>query len=126
MLEEYNPKIVVIELGGNDALRGYPIASIQDNLTNMSEIAKNSGCIVLLVEMRIPPNYGIRYTNAFAKIFANVAHSTDIRLVPFILEDVALDRTLMQDDGIHPSAKAQPILLNAIWPILKKAIADSS
>ncbi|HEX7034545.1 MAG TPA: arylesterase [Pseudomonadales bacterium] len=117
-LERHQPDVVIIELGGNDGLRGYPIASIRDNLSRMVALARDAGCRVLLVGMQIPPNYGPRYTRAFVEVFAEVAEEHDVPLVPFLLEDVALRPGLMQADGIHPTAEAQEMLLDTVWPHL--------
>ncbi len=119
VIDEHTPAIVIIELGGNDGLRGYPISKIRANLTAMVDMVQQAGAVPLLVAMRIPPNYGARYTSAFDSVFAEVAQSTGAHLVPFILNDVALDDGLMQDDGIHPTAEAQPLLLDAVWSYLE-------
>lgn len=117
-LERHDPEVVIIELGGNDGLRGYPIASIRDNLSRMVELALDAGSRVLLVGMQLPPNYGPRYTRAFAEVFNEVAEQHGVPLVPFLLENVALRRELMQADGIHPTAEAQETLLETLWPHL--------
>jgi acyl-CoA thioesterase I len=117
-LTAHRPDVVVIELGGNDGLRGYPVDSIRDNLTAMVRVTRGAGSAVLLVGIEIPPNYGPRYTRAFADVFREVAESEDVPLVPFILEQVALEPGLMQADGIHPTAEAQPLLLETVWPEL--------
>jgi acyl-CoA thioesterase I len=117
-LEAHDPDVVIIELGGNDGLRGYPIASIRDNLSSMVVLAKQAGGDVLLVGMQIPPNYGHRYTRSFAEVFLQVAQDHDVPVVPFLLENVALLPELMQDDGIHPKAVAQELLLETVWPYL--------
>ncbi len=118
-LAEHDPEVVVIELGGNDGLRGYPVPRIQDNLNRMVSLARETGSRVLLVGMQIPPNYGPRYTRDFADMFHTVARDQAVALVPFLLESVALVPELMQDDGIHPTAAAQPRLLEAVWPHLE-------
>lgn len=118
LLETHEPALVIIELGGNDGLRGYPIASIRDNLSRMVELALDAGSRVLLVGMQLPPNYGPRYTRAFAEVFNEVAEQHGVPLVPFLLENVALRRELMQADGIHPTAEAQETLLETLWPHL--------
>jgi len=117
-LDEHDPEVVIIELGGNDGLRGYPIDRIRENLEDMVALAREAGSRVLLVGMQIPPNYGPRYTRAFAAVFEEVAESHDVPLVPFILEQVALRPELMQGDGIHPTGEAQELLLDAVWPHL--------
>ena len=119
VLEENEPDIVIVELGGNDGLRGYPIAKIRENLSAIVALVKASGAMPIVVAMRIPPNYGPRYTLAFDAVFAEVAKSGDALFVPFLLEEVALADNLMQDDGIHPTAEAQPLLLDAVWTHLQ-------
>lgn len=121
-LEEHDPGVVIIELGGNDGLRGYPIGRIRENLERMVALAKEAGSRVLLVGMQIPPNYGPRYTRAFAALYEEVAAAHEVPLVPFILEEVALRPELMQRDGIHPTGEAQELLLNAVWPHLAPLI----
>jgi acyl-CoA thioesterase I len=117
-LEAHDPEIVIIELGGNDGLRGYPIDSIRENLSSMVDLARQAGRQVLLLGMQIPPNYGPRYTRAFADVFLEVAEGHDVPVVPFLLERVALLPELMQADGIHPTAVAQELLLDTVWPYL--------
>lgn len=117
-LDTHDPEVVIIELGGNDGLRGYPIPRIRDNLSRMVDLAQGPGRRVLLVGMQIPPNYGPRYTRAFARMFQEVADDHEIPLVPFLLDGVALLPELMQDDGIHPTAEAQDALLDTVWPYL--------
>ena len=118
-LEIHMPDVVVIELGGNDALRGYPVDLIEQNLDAMVTIAKNAGATVVVLGMEIPPNYGARYTQAFHAVYADVATRTGVPLVPFLLDGVATNPALMQADGIHPTAAAQPRLLDNVWPTLK-------
>ncbi len=119
VLSEHDPDIVVIELGGNDGLRGYPVEKIRANLKAMIDLVKASGATPLIVAMRIPPNYGPRYTRAFDQVFGEVAQAKEALYVPFLLEKVALADNLMQDDGIHPTAEAQPLLLDAVWRSLE-------
>jgi acyl-CoA thioesterase-1 len=114
-LAAHDPAIVIIELGGNDALRGYPVARIRDNLDRLVTLSKAQSRTVLLLGMQIPPNYGPRYTNAFASMYREIAAARSVAFVPFLLEKVALTPTLMQNDGIHPNAEAQPQLLDTIW-----------
>ena len=118
-LEIHEPDIVILELGGNDGLRGYPIASIRANLLAMTEAVIASGAKPVVAGMRIPPNYGPRYTEAFHALYAEVAQATGAALVPFLIEGVATDENLMQRDGIHPSAEAQERLLDNVWPMLE-------
>ena len=108
----------MIELGGNDGLRGYPTDLVRSNLKQMVELSLASEAKVLLVGMQIPPNYGPRYTEAFYDMYEGVAKETGVALVPFFLEKVALSPGLMQSDGIHPTAEAQPLLLETLWHYL--------
>ncbi len=110
LLEQHQPTHVLIELGGNNGLQGHPIATLRENLTKMVELVKAQGAQALLQDMQIPTNYGPRYTQLFADSFALVAEATDIPLIPFFLTDIALERKLMQKDGIHPNAAAQPLI----------------
>ncbi|MBD9678145.1 arylesterase [Pseudomonas sp. PDM18] len=119
LLSEQKPKLVVIELGGNDGLRGMAPAQLQQNLSGMVEQSQKSGAKVILLGMRLPPNYGQRYTDAFAKVFDSVASEQKIALVPFFLEGVGGVQDMMQADGIHPAVAAQPKLLDNVWPTLK-------
>lgn len=120
-LSLHDPEVVIIELGGNDGLRGYPLDTIRANLEGLVRAA--SGRRILLVGMQIPPNYGPRYMRGFHELFAAVADTHEIPLVPFLLERVALDPGLMQDDGIHPTAAAQPLLLETLWPHLEPLLS---
>jgi acyl-CoA thioesterase-1 len=122
-LSEHDPDVVIIELGGNDALRGYPVTRIRSNLTELVRLAKDGAHRVLLVGMQIPPNYGPRYTRDFRDLFADVAQAEQVDLVPFFLENVALRPELMQSDGIHPTAAAQPLLLEEVWPHLEPLLS---
>ena len=117
-LAEHEPDVVVIELGGNDGLRGYPIANIRANLLAMTQAVIAAGAEPVLAGMQIPPNYGPRYTRAFYAVYREVAEATGAALVPFLLEGVATDRQLMQRDGIHPTAQAQGRLLDNAWEVL--------
>lgn len=113
------PDIVLLELGGNDGLRGLPPAQMRSNLASMIEQSQQAGADVLLLGIDIPPNYGQAYRDAFTGVFHSLADEYDVSLVPFLLEDVALNEQLMQDDGIHPTAAAQPIILDNVWPALE-------
>lgn len=119
LLAEHQPELVIIELGGNDGLRGQPPAQLQQNLAAMVQASQQQGAKVLLLGMQLPPNYGVRYTTAFAEVFPKVAGEFDVPLVPFVLEGVGGVPALMQADGIHPTAEAQPVLLENVWPALK-------
>jgi acyl-CoA thioesterase-1 len=127
LLSRHDPAVVVIEIGGNDGLRGLPVAELRRNLTAMLEAARAAGAGALVLGMRIPPNYGPRYTEEFQAVFGEVAGRYGAGLVPFVLEDIALDAALMQEDGIHPRAAAQPLILDRVWarlePLLKEARA---
>ena len=118
LLREHAPSIVVIELGGNDGLRGYPTTKIMDNLLTMTDLVKAAGAQPVIITMRIPPNYGPRYTRAFEQVFADAAEQSKATLVPFLFEELAVDAQMMQDDGIHPTAKAQPLLVEGFLPYL--------
>ena len=122
LLAAHAPDIVVIELGGNDALRGFPIAGIRDNLLAMAQAVSHSGARPVLAGMQIPPNYGPRYATAFRDVYAEVADASGAALVPFLLEDVAAVPGMMQRDGIHPEAAAQMRILDNIWPVLEPLI----
>ena len=119
VLERHNPSLVILELGGNDGLRGFPLKVIERNLNQMIEAIQAAEAQVLLVGMRIPPNYGTRYTEGFHGLYQRLAQDKAIALVPFMLEQVAVKPELMQDDRIHPRAEAQPLILDNIWPHLK-------
>jgi acyl-CoA thioesterase I len=118
-LSLHHPQIVILELGGNDGLRALPIDQMRDNLRKMVELSAASGAQVLLLGMRIPPNYGPEYTEQFSRAFADVAREKKIALVPFLLNDIALSPDLIQADGIHPNELGQPKLLGNVWPALK-------
>ena len=125
LLARHKPTHVVLELGGNDALRGLPIASTEDNLAAMTQASQKAGARVLLVGMQVPPNYGSDYTRKFAAVFADVSKRYKTGLVPFLLEGVADApdaRALFQADGIHPRAEAHPRILDNVWPALKKQL----
>ncbi|EZP65023.1 arylesterase [Pseudomonas sp. P7] len=118
-LAEHKPEVVIIELGGNDGLRGMPPTQLQQNLASMIQKSQDSGAKVLLLGMQIPPNYGKRYVDAFAKVFADVAQQKKVPLVPFFLEGIGGNSQLMQADGLHPAVAAQGKLLENVWPTLK-------
>jgi len=122
LLQQHKPAIVVIELGGNDALRGLPLASSRENMLAMARAAKAAGAKVLLLGMQVPPNYGASYGREFTELFAEVARSEKTGLVPFLLKGVA-DRpdalAWFQADRIHPLARAHPMMLDNVWPALK-------
>ena len=117
-LERHDPEVVVIELGANDGLRGLDLARTRANLEKMVVAAKASGARVLLLGMRIPPNYGSRYTEGFARGFTDVAAEHDAALLPFLLEPIATDRDAFLPDNLHPDADAQPALRDHVWSAL--------
>ena len=119
VLELHKPEIVIVELGGNDGLRGLPLATSRENLQRAINLVRGAKAKVLLVGMMIPPNYGPRYAQEFRDIFAGLATRNSVALVPFLLDEVALKPEFMQDDGIHPNAKGQPRMLENLWPRLK-------
>ena len=124
LLSLHQPAVVVVELGGNDGLRGYPIKRLRANLLDIATRAETSGARVLLLGMEIPPNYGSRYTLQFRDSFAQVADETGSALVPFMLEGIATQSALMQADGIHPRPEAQSLLLENVWPSLEPLLQD--
>jgi acyl-CoA thioesterase-1 len=115
LLDTHHPRIVVIELGGNDGLRGLSLSAMQHNIKTMIEKAKARGARVLLLGVRLPPNYGKTYTERFHRVYETLASDSKIPLVPFILEGIATDTTLMQADGLHPDAQAQKKVLENVW-----------
>lgn len=121
-LKVHRPSIVVIELGGNDGLRGTPIAVMRQNLGQMIRLAQEAGARVVLAGIQMPPNYGSRYTKEFAAVYPELARTHAVALVDFILDGVALDMGLMQADGIHPNAAAQPRVLDNAWPAIEKEL----
>ncbi|MDF0730976.1 arylesterase [Pseudomonas entomophila] len=119
LLAEHKPEVVVLELGGNDGLRGQPPQQLQQNLASMIDKAREAGAKVVLLGMRLPPNYGARYTTAFAQVYEQLATQKQVALVPFFLEGVGGVPELMQADGIHPAQGAQQRLLENAWPTIK-------
>lgn len=117
-LSLHKPDVVIIELGANDGLRGLPPLLIKNNLAEISHRAQQTGAKVLLLSMKIPPNYGKRYINLFYNIYPQLATELHIPYVPFIMEDVALSKDMMQQDGLHPNAKGQPFIAEKVWPQL--------
>ena len=119
LLAEHRPQLVIVELGGNDGLRGQPPAQLQQNLAAIIQSARESGARVLLLGMQLPPNYGARYNALFSQVYADVAGAAQVPLLGFFLDGVGGVPALMQGDGIHPNAAAQPRLLDNLWPQLK-------
>jgi acyl-CoA thioesterase-1 len=117
-LSLHHPRIVVLELGGNDGLRALPLAQMRSNLARMVDLSAAAGAKVLLLGIRMPPNYGPEYTEQFRLCYSDLARDKKLPLVPFLLKDIALDPALMQADGIHPNALGQPKLLDNVWPTL--------
>jgi acyl-CoA thioesterase I len=122
----HQPKIVILELGGNDGLRALPIAQMRANLLHMVDLALAAGAKVLLLGMRMPPNYGPDFTEQFRASFSDLARDRKLALVPFLLNDVAQFPNLMQADGIHPNELGQPKLLDNVWPTLKPLLQPSA
>lgn len=117
-LERFEPDLLIIELGGNDGLRGYPPKAMQQNIEDMATLALNADSRVLILGMLIPSNYGQAYLDQFAQAFVNAAENTESDFVPFLLEPIAQDRNYFQSDGIHPTAEAQPLLVDHVMPAL--------
>ena len=119
LLQEYRPSVVVLQLGAPDGLRGLPLAEVRANFESLIRLSREAGAKVLLVGMRIPPNYGPAYANGFHDLYGELARKHKLPLVPFFLDGIALDDSLMLEDGLHPNAAAQPKLLDVVWPQLK-------
>jgi acyl-CoA thioesterase I len=129
LLTQHKPTHVILELGGNDALRGLPLPMTQDNLTAMARASKAAGAQVLIAGMQMPPNYGRQYGESFAALFATVAKNEGAALVPFLLKgvaDVAESESLFQPDRIHPAAQAHPTILANVWPVLAPLLRGTS
>jgi len=124
-LSTFDPALIILELGGNDGLRGFPPARIRENLDKIVQQSKSSGAAVVLLGIRIPTNYGPRYTQAFEAVYRQVADELDIEWVEFFMDGVAMNDELLQADRIHPNAEAQPVLLDNAWPIISAALHDA-
>ncbi len=122
-LELHQPAIVIVELGGNDGLRGTPVAQMQRNLASIIEKARAVDAEVLVTGVMIPPNYGAEYTARFSAVYTSLVDEFEVALVPFILDGIALEPSLMQADGIHPTAAAQPRILDNVWPALQPLLS---
>lgn len=122
LLERHQPAVVVVELGGNDGLRGLSLGRTGENLGAMVEVSLKAGAKVLLLGVRLPPNYGLAYISRFARMYESVAAAHGVPLVPRFLEGVADDPALMQSDGIHPTAQGQPLMLETVWPTLEQVL----
>jgi acyl-CoA thioesterase-1 len=124
-LSLHHPQIVILELGGNDGLRALPVADMRSNLSRMIDLATAAGAKVLLLGMRIPPNYGPTYTAQFSAVYADLAQTRHVPVVSFLLDGIALNADLMQADGIHPNPSGQPRLLENVWPALLPLLKQS-
>jgi len=123
LLAAHDPELVVIELGGNDGLRGQPVGVLRENLAKMIELAQQSGARVVLAGMQIPPNYGPAYTRSLAAVYPELAVRFNTQLIEFLLADVALRPELMQADSIHPNAAGQEIVFANVWRVLRPMLA---
>jgi acyl-CoA thioesterase-1 len=126
LLERHRPAIVILELGGNDGLRGLPSDVTRQNIAKMTTLSQQAGAKVLLTGIRIPPNYGADYVGRFESIYPDVASEYGAALVPFFMENVVMDAKLMQADGVHPSIAGQPVLLDTLWPKLEPLLTPAS
>ncbi len=118
LLERESPSLLIVELGGNDGLRGLPVARMEQNLRHMIEMSASAGTQVVLAGIQIPPNYGQAYTQQFKTVFPTLANDYGVSLIEFILDGVALNPNFMQDDGIHPNALGQPRMLDNVWSVV--------
>jgi acyl-CoA thioesterase-1 len=123
-LAAHRPRIVILELGANDGLRGLPPAALKANLGAMIDQARSTGAQVLLLGMKLPPNYGGRYAEAFERVYQELAEEKQVRLLPFFLDGVAGDEHLLQSDGLHPNAEAQPLLMKSVFEKLEPLLAS--
>jgi acyl-CoA thioesterase-1 len=123
-IETFSPALIILELGGNDGLRGIPPTTMRRNLQEIIETSTESGAAVVLLGIKIPPNYGQRYIDEFERVFRELAAELEVPWIEFFMEGVALNNELMQDDGIHPNAAAQPILLDNAWPVIDSALSN--
>ena len=122
LLAEHKPALVVIELGANDGLRGLPLAQLRDNLAKILAATRAAGARAVLVGIELPINYGPQYRDGLRELYRGLAREFNVPLVPFLLEGVALDPALMQDDGLHPKAAAEPRVLDNVWKVLEPAL----
>ena len=123
-LESFTPALIILELGGNDGLRGIPTDRMRENLQTIIKTSTDSGAAVVLLGIRIPPNYGQRYIDEFDDVFRQLATELEVPWIEFFMDGIALNDDLMQADGIHPNAVAQPLLLENAWPIIHSALAN--
>lgn len=119
LLRQHQPTIVILALGANDGLRGLSLIKMQDNLKQMTELSRSQSASVLLIGMQLPPNYGPAYTRTFQNIYTELSNKSDIALVPFLLKGIGKNKTLFQPDMLHPTAEAQAIILENVWPELE-------
>lgn len=119
LLAHYHPRVVVIELGANDGLRGLPLTDLRSNLAAMIDTAQHAGAKVLLLGIEMPVNYGPQYRDGLRAVYEDLAREKHAALLPFLLEGVALQPSLMQEDGLHPVAAGEPLVLDNVWPKLK-------
>ncbi|WP_372737510.1 arylesterase [Neptunomonas sp.] len=124
LIKRHQPDWIVLALAANDGLRGMPLGIIERNITTLIELTEEAKAKPLLVGIRLPPNYGVSYTERFYTLFETLAQQYEISRVPFLLDGVALQESLMQSDGLHPNAKAQPLLLENVWPFLQPLLSD--
>lgn len=122
LLTEHKPDLVLLELGANDGLRGLPLDEIRANLVQMLTLIRNAKARPVLIGIELPINYGPQYRDGLRKLYRDVAGEFNVPLVPFLLEGVALDPALMQDDGLHPNAQGQPRLLETVWNVIRSEI----
>jgi len=122
LMDRYQPEILIIELGGNDGLRGVNPEVTRENMTRMIRLGQQGGAHILLAGIKLPPNYGVAYLEQFESMYADLADEYDTLLVPFLLNGVVFEKSLMQADGIHPNEKGQPVLLDNVWPVLETAL----
>jgi len=123
-LDNFDPDLVILELGGNDGLRGFPTGLIKGNIRTIIETSRSHGAAVVILGIKIPTNYGPRYRQAFENIYSELASELNVPWIEFFMEGVALNDELMQDDGIHPTTEAQPLLLDNAWPIIREALTE--
>lgn len=123
LLDRHSPSLVVIELGANDGLRGIAVSEAERNLRRMIDLTATGDIATLLLEMRIPPNYGPAYATRFEDMYVRLGDLDRVRLVPFFLDGVVLNRSLMQNDGLHPNAAAQPVILNNVWDYIEDELS---
>lgn len=121
-LADFSPELIILELGGNDGLRGFPAARMKGNLEKIVARAKASGAAIVLLGIRIPTNYGPRYSAEFESVFRQVADEFEVQWIEFFMDGIALNDDLLQDDRIHPNAVAQPMLLDNAWPVISATL----